>query len=142
MIRESPDPATRERSRVALVTCDQFPDLWDDDHPLRDALRDRGVQVDAVRWDDPSAAWAGFDLVVLRSPWDYPARRDAFVAWARTVPRLANPAGVVGWTPDKRSLSELAPSGFPVIPTTYVVAGEPWTPPPAGDWVVKPAISV
>src|SRR4051795_11926975 len=141
MIRESPDPATRERSRVALVTCDQFPDLWDDDHPLRDALRDRGVQVDAVRWDDPSAAWAGFDLVVLRSPWDYPARRDAFVAWARSVPRLANPADIVEWNTDKRYLRELAAAGVPVTPTTFVGPGDTWTPPTAGEWVIKPTIS-
>jgi hypothetical protein len=43
------DHATREpHSRVALVTCDLYPDLWEDDLPLRDALRARGVEVDAV----------------------------------------------------------------------------------------------
>ena len=136
------DDATREPSRVALVTSDLFPDLYDDDHPLRDALRDRGVEVDAVRWDDPSADWTAYDLAVIRSPWDYPARRDAFVAWARSVPRLANPADVVAWNTDKRYLADIAAAGVPVTPTTFVAPGDAWPAPPGGDWVIKPTISV
>ncbi|MEV4349732.1 hypothetical protein AB0J83_35185 [Actinoplanes sp. NPDC049596] len=133
--------AAREDSRVALVTCELFPDLWEDDFPLRDALRDRGVHVDAVRWDDETAVWAGYDLVVIRSPWDYVPRRDAFVAWARSVPRLLNPGDVVEWNTDKRYLGRLAEAGLPVTPTSYVAPGEKWTAPKAGEWVVKPTIS-
>lgn len=131
--------ATREQSRVALVTCDLFPSLWDDDHPLRDALRSRGATVHAVRWDDPAADWHSYDAAVLRSPWDYVPRRDEFVAWAHATPRLLNPAAVVEWNTDKRYLRELADA--PVIPTDFVEPGETWTPPSAGEWVVKPAIS-
>jgi hypothetical protein len=140
MISEPFDPATRERSRVALVTCDGLPDLSDDDHPLRDALRGRGVDVDAARWDDPAVDWASYDLAVLRSPWDYTARRDEFVEWARRVPRLANPADIVEWNTDKRYLSELSAAGIPVTPTDYVEPGASWVPAP-GEWVVKPAVS-
>ena len=32
------DSAAREGSRVALVTCRIFPELYLDDHPLRDTL--------------------------------------------------------------------------------------------------------
>ena len=80
------DNATRDPSRVALVTCDLLPELWDDDFPLRDALRGRGVTVDVVSWDDETADWSAYDLAVIRSPWDYVARRDDFVAWAHRVP--------------------------------------------------------
>lgn len=142
MINEKADDAAREFSRVALVTSDLFPDLYDDDHPLRDALRARGVQVDAVRWDDPQADWAAYDLAVIRSSWDYPARRDLFVEWARSVPRLANPADVIAWNTDKRYLADLAAAGVPVTPTTFVAPGEAWTAPADGDWVIKPTISV
>jgi hypothetical protein len=128
-------------SRVALVTCDIFPDLWDDDFPLRDALRARGVTVDAARWDDDTVDWAGYDLAVIRSTWDYVARRDQFVAWARRVPRLVNPADIVAWNTDKRYLSDLVAAGVPVTPTSYVAPGSVWTPPATGEWVVKPTIS-
>ena len=128
-------------SRVALVTSADFPDLWDDDHPLRDALRRRGVVVDVVRWDDPAADWSTYDLTVIRSAWDYVARRERFVAWARSVPRLANPADIVAWNTDKRYLSEIAAAGIPTIPTEFYGPGETWTPPSEGVWVVKPTIS-
>ena len=134
-------PATREYSRVALVTCDLFPDLWEDDFPLRDALRARGVTVDAVRWDDTATDWAAYDLVVIRSPWDYVPRREDFVAWARSVPRLLNPADVVAWNTDKHYLRELHTAGVPVIATEFVEPGEGWAPPAEGEWVIKPAIS-
>ena len=142
MTRVKTDRAARERSRVALVGCAMFPDLYSDDHPLRDALRERGVQVDAVRWDDPGADWAAYDLAVVRQTWDYPHRRDAFVAWAHRVPRLANPADVLEWNTDKRYLRELAAAGVPVTPTTFVAPGTRWGPPAAGEWVVKPTVSV
>jgi hypothetical protein len=137
-----PVHATRDRaSRVALITCDLFPDLWDDDFPLRDALRARSIEVDAVRWDDPAADWDAYDLAILRSPWDYVPRRDAFLAWAASVPRLVNPADVLVWNTDKRYLHDLAAAGVPVTPTTYLSPGDTWTPPASGEWVVKPTIS-
>jgi hypothetical protein len=143
LILSQPHPthATRENSRVALVTCDRFPDLWDDDFPLRDELRARGLAVDAVSWDDPTADWDAYGLSVLRSPWDYVPRRDDFLAWAQRVPRLLNPAGILRWNTDKVYLLDLAAAGVPTTPTTYVSPGETWTPPTDGEWVVKPTIS-
>ena len=118
-----------------------FPDLYEDDQDLRDALRSRGAAVDAVRWDDTDADWAAYDLAVLRSPWDYTERYDDFIAWVHTVPRLANPAAVVEWNTEKRYLAELAEAGLPVTPTSFVAPGEAWATPPHGEWVVKPTIS-
>ena len=141
MTLEPTSDATREPSRVALVTCDIFPDLYEDEFPLRDALRARGITVDAVTWDDPSADWSVYDLAVLRSTWDYPARRDEFVAWAHRVPRLANPADLVEWNTDKHYLSDLVAAGVPVTPTTFVEPGDTYRPGDAGEWVVKPTIS-
>ncbi len=135
-----PSAATRGHSRVALVTCAEFPDLWEDDHPLRDALTARGVTVRAERWD-ADVDWSQFDLTVLRSPWDYTSRRDDFVAWAQTVPHLANPADIVAWNTDKRYLAELAAAGVPVTPTTFLGPDQPFVLPEPGEWVVKPSIS-
>ncbi|WP_229075308.1 RimK family alpha-L-glutamate ligase [Actinoplanes sp. DH11] len=127
--------------RVALVTCATFPDLWDDDHLLRDALRERGVIVEAVRWDDETADWSGYDLAVIRSTWDYVARHEQFVTWARRVPRLLNPADVIAWNTDKVYLRDLAEAGVPTIPTEFVAPGQTWSPPADGEWVVKPTVS-
>ena len=139
-MNEDSVPATRERSRVALVTCDQIPGLDADDQLVVPALRERGVEAVPVVWDAPTVDWASFALAVIRSPWDYVARRDKFTGWAAKVPRLANPADVVAWNTDKRYLRELAVAGVPVVPTTWVEPGEAWEAPRAGEFVVKPAV--
>ena len=103
------------------------------------ALHDRGVRAEPAVWDDAGVDWAGYDLAVLRSTWDYPQRRDEFVAWARRVPRLANPAGMVEWNTDKRYLAELAASGIPVVPTRWVEDGRADLG-TTGEVVIKPTV--
>ncbi|NES16675.1 MULTISPECIES: RimK family alpha-L-glutamate ligase [Micromonospora] len=134
--------STRGKPRVALVTCSALPDLDPDDRLVSGPLAARGITAEPARWDDPAVDWSRYDLVVLRSPWDYALRRDEFVAWARTVPRLVNPADVVAWNTDKRYLAELSAAGVPTVPTTWVAPGESWTPPAdSGEIVLKPAVS-
>jgi hypothetical protein len=136
------DAATeRAVRRVALVTCAELPELDPDDQLLLAPLAQRGIEVTAAVWDDPAVSWSAFDLVVVRSPWDYIGRREAFVAWAERVPRLANPADVVAWNTDKRYLAELDAAGVPVVPTSWVEPGTDWVVPADGEWVIKPAVS-
>jgi glutathione synthase/RimK-type ligase-like ATP-grasp enzyme len=132
----------RAAPRVALVTCAQVPELDADSRRLLGPLAARGVAAEPVVWDDPTVNWAGFDLAVVRSCWDYVPRRAEFLAWAQGVPRLANPPEVLAWNTDKRYLRELAAAGVPVVPTTWVAPGQPWTVPERGELVVKPAVSL
>jgi glutathione synthase/RimK-type ligase-like ATP-grasp enzyme len=129
------------RPKVALATCADLPDLDPDDRLLLAPLAQAGVDATAAVWDDRAVDWAAFDLVVLRNTWDYARRRDEFVAWAASVPKLANPADVVAWNTDKRYLGDLSAAGVPVVPTTWVAPGDGWQPPVDGEWVVKPAVS-
>jgi hypothetical protein len=107
---------------------------------LLSPLRMRGIEAVPAIWDDPALDWSTFDLVVLRSTWDYPPRRKEFTVWAGSVPRLANPATVVSWNTDKRYLVELTLGDVPVVPTSWLAVGESWHPPQAGEWVIKPAV--
>ena len=133
--------ATRAAARVALVTCADLPDLDADDRTLIPALAARGIAAEPVAWDAPGIDWAGYDLAVVRNTWDYAKRRAEFVDWARSVPRLANPARVIEWNTDKRYLRELAAAGIPIVPTTWVEPGDAFVPQGAGEIVVKPAVS-
>jgi glutathione synthase/RimK-type ligase-like ATP-grasp enzyme len=133
--------AATTRATVGLVTCSAVPDLDFDDQLLVAPLADRGIHAAAAVWDDPTVDWASFDLVVLRSSWDYAPRRSEFVAWARSVPRLVNPADVVTWNTDKSYLVDVAAHGVPVVDTRWIAPGDQWKPPDAGEWVVKPAVS-
>lgn len=129
--------------RVALVTYDPRPEpSKDTDLPvLAAALRAAGAETDTVFWDDDDVDWAGYDLALIRSTWDYSWRAAEFVAWAERcakVTRLANPAEVVRWNTDKRYLGELARAGVPVVPTSYLAPGDPATLPTDHEYVVKP----
>ncbi|MGW3955645.1 ATP-grasp domain-containing protein [Streptomyces sp. NPDC004752] len=129
--------------RIALVTYDPGTEPnRDRDLPvLVEALTDAGAEAVAVHWDDPGVDWSGFDLVVIRSTWDYSRRAEEFVAWAERAgkaTRLANPAAVVRWNTDKRYLGDLAAAGVPVVPTRYVAPGERAGLPDDHEFVVKP----
>jgi hypothetical protein len=92
-------------------------------------------------WDAPLVEWSAYDLVVIRSTWDYARRRDEFVAWAdRIGDRLHNAPAVVRWNSDKRYLGDLAAAGVRAVPTVYVSPGEP-APPLNGEVVIKPNVS-
>ncbi|HET8682637.1 MAG TPA: hypothetical protein VFM54_12315 [Micromonosporaceae bacterium] len=134
--------ATREKSRVALVTCAGLPTGDPDDQLLSEPLRRLGATAEPVAWDDPGVDWSAFDLAVLRSTWDYPQRLAEFLAWTATVPRLANPADVVAWNTDKHYLADLAAAGVPVVPTSWLAPGDPVALPDAGEHVLKPTVGV
>jgi glutathione synthase/RimK-type ligase-like ATP-grasp enzyme len=123
---------------IAFATCSLLPDGSDDVRALTGALAPLGVEAEPVIWD-AGVDWSRYDLVVIRSTWDYPERRDAFTAWADGLPRVLNPAGVIRWNTDKRYLRDLAAAGLPVVPTRWDPDDVP------ADWpeyVVKPAVSI
>ncbi|WP_346623395.1 hypothetical protein [Blastococcus montanus] len=126
--------------RVALVGSERGLRV-DPDLPLAvAALGDTGYAADLVRWDDADVDWSGFDLVVVRSCWDYAWRLEEFLSWAQAVPRLRNAVELLRWNTDKTYLRDLERAGLPVVPTV-------WSPvraedlPEAGEWVVKPSVS-
>lgn len=136
---------------IALITCDALPALYEDDHLLVAALDELGVASRPVVWSDPAIDWAGFDAIVIRSPWDYFVRLAEFRAWldariASGAPMI-NDAAILEWNFDKRYLDDLAAAGVAMIPTIVVPRGE--LPDVAAlardrgwdDVVVKPTIS-
>jgi hypothetical protein len=86
-------------------------------------------------WDDPSVDWSAFDLVVIRSTWDYTTKVGAFLDWVHALPRVANDADVVEWNHDKRYLASLHAVGIPTVRSRWGPCDVP-----DGRWVVKPRI--
>jgi hypothetical protein len=113
--------------RIAVATCGDLPD----GDPETAALG-----FEAAVWDDRSVDWSSFDLVVVRSTWDYTSKVEAFLDWAERVPALRNDADVVRWNHDKRYLRALHAHGVPTVPTTFDPDDVPH-----GRWVVKPTVS-
>ncbi|MDT7708365.1 MAG: hypothetical protein QOG20_3972 [Pseudonocardiales bacterium] len=128
--------------RIAIVTATSAIGTDDDEPLLLPALQSAGAEVAVVPWDDPAVAWDDFDVAVVRSAWDYSARRDEFLGWARdTAARttLRNGPDVLAWNTDKTYLRELG--GVPVVPTAFLEPGDDVALPDRVEFVVKPSVS-
>lgn len=135
-------------STVALVTSADLPRLHEEDRPLVPALADRGVHAEPVVWNDPEVDWSTYDLVIVRSAWDYAPQRAEFLQWSTSVPRLLNPPNVLRWNTDKHYLQPLADHGLPVVDTRWLEPERNFTKrdlhnrfPAREEFVIKPAIS-
>jgi glutathione synthase/RimK-type ligase-like ATP-grasp enzyme len=127
-------------ARVALATCAEVAGGDEDTPALIEALASHGIEATPAVWDDVSTSWSEFDLVVVRSTWDYAERRENFLHWVDSLPRVLNPPPVLRWNTDKRYLLELTDDGVPVVPTRFFEPGES-VQTPAGSFVLKPAVS-
>ena len=123
-------------ARVALATCAEIPRGDDEAGPLTEALAAHGVEAEPAVWDDPSVDWDRFDLVVIRSTWDYTGKREQFLTWAEGLPRVLNRPDVLRWNTDKRYLEVL---GDDAVPTEFLEPGAEFLE-PEHSYVVKPAI--
>lgn len=116
------------RPAVALVTYAGAPELTDDDRLFQQALLARGLEARPVDWD-ADVAWTGFDALVIRSPWDYYKRYDAFSAWLARLEqegvRVYNSAALLRWNSSKAYLRQLESAGITVPPTAWIPAGTP-----------------
>ena len=133
---------------IAFLTTDLGAHFVSDDHLAVLPLRERGVETSLIRWRD-GADWGAFDLVVIRSPWDYQRHADDFLdALARIdrETRLENALDIVHWNVRKTYLRDLAEAGVPIVPTVWNDALVPGGVPAlleeagAGELVVKPVV--
>ena len=121
---------------VAIATC-RGVDVDPDSPLLLDAFARRGVEAQLAVWD-ADVDWGHYDLVVIRSTWDYTARRAQFLTWARSLARVLNPYEVLEYSSDKHYLADVGRHHRVVTSTFCDVGDEPRF--PEGDFVVKPCV--
>jgi hypothetical protein len=109
---------------IALVT-NALPTPYEDtDLPFLVAgLTTSGFSPRIVVWGDPDVIWVDFELIIIRSPWDYPDVPDAFLDWLARVEattNVLNAPELIRWNIDKAYLRDLAAvSDVPLVPTTF-----------------------
>ena len=104
---------------IALVSCEDLPGWEVDDQPLIDALEEKDITVHRPAWT-AKIDWNQFDISVIRTTWDYHSRKDAFLEWCETVPRLYNNSEIIEWNTHKSYLHELEQKGVTIAPTIWV----------------------
>lgn len=135
---------------VALVTHSAEPELTADDAHLLDPLARLDITAHAVPWDRP-CNWEQFDLIVLRSTWDYHQTLNEFKEWIKSLDskglHVQNPAKLMLWNTDKHYLLDLKAQGFNVMEGIIVEQDKPISLADTlqqNDWddaVFKPVIS-
>lgn len=119
-----------------------------DTGPLAEGLGQAGLLVEAPVWHDPAVDWAGYDLLIMRTPWDYSQRYREFMAWLRqaaTRTRILNAPELIRWNIDKRYLADFEDLGVPCVPTEFCDTADEAAAAIArrvdGRIVVKPSVS-
>jgi glutathione synthase/RimK-type ligase-like ATP-grasp enzyme len=90
-------------------------------------LQQKGLDIKSVIWDDASVDWTKYDVALLKTPWDYHHKIDAFKAWLDTIEslkiRLLNSYDLVRQNIDKHYLKDIIDKGFAVIPSVFLDKG-------------------
>ena len=119
---ERPGRPHRRTLRCAFLTLEERGDFVIDDDVAVPALEAAGWAVDVLPWRQRTTPWEAFDLVVVRSTWDYWDDVEGFLSVLRaidTATLLANPMTVLSWNLSKTYLRDLEDRGIPVVPTRW-----------------------
>lgn len=137
------------KKRLALITWSGLPHGAESERLMLPHLAAANVQAEVVDWRSPNCDFSKFDLIVLRSCWDYHLRAADFIDWLHRVAQatpVLNAVDTVLWNHNKFYLREVEALCIEIAPTVFVngieaLSAEQET---IRNWekiVVKPAIS-
>jgi glutathione synthase/RimK-type ligase-like ATP-grasp enzyme len=138
------------KKRLALITFGGLPQGTESERLMLPHLAAAGIQTEIVDWRSADRDFSKFDLIVLRSCWDYHLRVSEFIDWLQRVAQatpVLNAADTVLWNYNKFYLREVEALGVEIAPTIFVndtgrIASSEWH--QIRSWnksVVKPAVS-
>lgn len=137
--------------KIAIATYPEKPEIQSDDLLFTELLKQSDIQLLGISWDDQETVWSDYDLVIIRSPWDYYKRENEFHLWLEKLEhqkaKVLNPVFVIRENMEKSYLRKLEDSGVSIIPTRWiaknktvdlkkVLTDQHWT-----KAVVKPTVS-
>jgi hypothetical protein len=109
--------------RVAFLTLSDPTGFVMDDNLAIAPLAKRGWQVETLPWNRPGVDWRRYQLVVVRSTWDYQHHADKFLDVLATIERsgvrLENGSEISHWNMRKTYLRDLATRGIEIVPTFW-----------------------
>ncbi len=109
--------------RCAFLTLAERGNYVIDDEHAYAPMAELGWQVEPVVWDEPEIDWDAYELVVIRSPWDYQLKPAEFLQVLAKIEassaRLENPAAIVEWNLQKTYLNDLQERGVEIVPTHF-----------------------
>ena len=109
--------------RCAFLSMDSLEDFFSSDTMLFEPLKNVGWLVEEVSWRKTDVDWNVYDVVVIRSTWDYQDDAEGFMACLQRIEassaQLQNSLNIVRWNISKKYLKELQNQGINIVPTLW-----------------------
>ncbi len=109
--------------QCCFLSMDSLEGYVSDDELAIGPLNDLGWDVTTISWHNTAVDWNAFDVVVIRTTWDYQRTPDEFLEVLAKIEaskaRLENPLDVIKWNLDKEYLRRLEDSGVRTVPTIW-----------------------
>lgn len=109
--------------KCAFLTMDNLEDFECYDMLLVDPFARNGWQVEFVSWRTTHVDWNAYEVVIIRSPWDYQKDPQRFIAVLeeidRSSARLENNLELVLRNINKTYLRDLEIRGIDIVPTLW-----------------------
>ncbi|MEP4891176.1 MAG: hypothetical protein ABJV04_14210 [Aliiglaciecola sp.] len=109
--------------KVAILSTNDLEDFFVYDHLFYEPLEEMGWEAIEVSWRAKDINWSDFEVVVIRSTWDYQSDADAFLAVLEEIvasgAKLENSLELVQWNIRKDYLKSLEIKGVGIVPTIW-----------------------
>jgi len=109
--------------RCAFLSMDSLQDFYHYDQMLFAPLKAVGWLAEEVSWRKSDVDWNNYDVVVIRTTWDYQDDVEEFMACLQRIEastaELQNSLKIVEWNISKRYLSDLQNQGINIVPTLW-----------------------
>lgn len=117
-----------EKFKIALVTCSSMSNfethLENEEELLLNFLKKKEIEAKIEVWDDTSVNWESYDVVMIKSTWDYFDKVEQFRVWLDEMEKrqikIYNSIGVLRWNMDKIYLNDLEKADIKVISTIWL----------------------
>lgn len=109
--------------KCAFLSTDHLEDFYVYDMMAQAPLAALGWDVIEVSWHDSEHDWDQYDVVVVRSTWDYQQHEKDFMACLARIEastaHLENPLALMQWNISKQYLQALESKGVNIVPTIW-----------------------
>lgn len=107
----------------AFLSMDNLDDFECYDHLLINPLEDQGWSVEIISWQNSDIDWSTFDVVLVRSPWDYQQKPHDFMDVLAEIDGsdalLENSLELIKWNINKTYLWDLQKQDVEIVPTVW-----------------------
>lgn len=108
--------------RVALLSMDYIEGFFSYDYLLVEPLKKFGWQTETISWKNKSVNWNDYEVVIVRSTWDYQKSPKKFLQVLEKInsqTQLENNLEIIKWNMDKSYLRDLKVKGTKIVPSIW-----------------------